>query len=84
MMKNISQDLGLCPLLLPKMLDMFSIGSCFPKASGFAGFFHDLYFALFWSSKTNSPELQYISLSIIPVQKVLMAKVMFSGLKETT
>lgn len=86
MMKNISQDLGLCPLQLPKMLDMdmFTIGSCFPKTSGFAGFFHDLYFALFWSSKTSSPELQHIFFSIIPMQKVQMAKVMFSGLKETT
>lgn len=83
-MKNISQDLGLCPLHPPKTLDVFTIGSCFPITSGFAGFPHDLYFALLWSSKISSPELQYISLSIIPMQKVLMAKVMFSGLKETT
>lgn len=83
-MKNISQNLGLCPLQLPKMLGMFTVGSCFLKTSGFACFSHDLYFALFWSSKTSSPELQYIFLPIIPVQKVLMAKVMFSGLKETT
>lgn len=68
-MKDITQDLGLCPLQLPEMLDMFTIGSCFPITSGFVGFFHDLYFALFWSSETSSPELQYIFLSIIPMQR---------------